>query len=87
MVLQVCCRILANPHDAEDVFQATFLLLARKAGTIRKPESLASWLHGVAHRLALQANAQAMRRRVYKRRAAQMRNTSRISIETGQELQ
>jgi RNA polymerase sigma factor (sigma-70 family) len=85
MVLQVCRRILGNPHDAEDVFQATFLLLARKAGAIRKPESLASWLHGVAHRLALQANAQATRRLAYERRAAQIRTPSRD--ETCQELQ
>ena len=47
MVLQVCRRIQDNEHDAEDIFQATFLLLARKAGSISEPESLASWLHGV----------------------------------------
>ena len=87
MVLQVCRRIQSSSHDAEDVFQATFLLLARKAGSIRKPESLASWLHGVAHRLALEAKAQATRRQTYEREAAQMRSTSNSSVETGQELQ
>src|SRR5690349_9761922 len=58
MVLQVCRRIRGNEHDAEDIFQATFLLLARKAGSIRKRESVASWLHGVAHRLAQAARGQ-----------------------------
>jgi RNA polymerase sigma factor (sigma-70 family) len=87
MVFQVCRRVLGNPQDAEDVFQATFLLLARKAGTIRKPESLASWLHGVAHRLALQANAQAARRLAYERRAVQIRGPSSDREQTCQELQ
>ena len=55
MVLGLARRIAGDGPIAEDVFQAAFLLLARKAHTIRRPESLSCWLHGVAHRLALQA--------------------------------
>src|SRR5438477_10039625 len=50
MVLGVCRRLLRDPHEAEDAFQATFLLLVRKAGALREPESLGPWLHGVARR-------------------------------------
>ncbi len=64
MVLGVCRRVLNDWHEAEDAFQATFLVLARKAGAIARPERLANWLYGVAHRVALKARAQAARSRV-----------------------
>jgi RNA polymerase sigma factor (sigma-70 family) len=62
MVWGVCRRILGQVHDAEDAFQATFFLLARKAGRLRQPNLLGAWLHGVARRIALKARARAGRR-------------------------
>jgi RNA polymerase sigma factor (sigma-70 family) len=66
-VLGVCRRILHRTHDAEDIFQATFLLLARNATKIRKRDCLGPWLCGVAHRLAVRAKAQASHRAVVER--------------------
>ncbi|HEV8058456.1 MAG TPA: sigma-70 family RNA polymerase sigma factor, partial [Gemmataceae bacterium] len=63
MVYRVCWRVLQHSQDAEDAFQATFLILAQKLRTVRKQASLASWLHGVAHRVALKARAQSATRR------------------------
>jgi RNA polymerase sigma factor (sigma-70 family) len=62
MVLGVCQRLLSNVHDCEDAFQATFLVLVRKAASLRKRELLANWLYGVARRTALKARSQSARR-------------------------
>ena len=62
MVMGVCRRLLGNHHDAEDAFQATFLVLARKARSIGRPELLGNWLYGVACRIALKARAQIAKR-------------------------
>jgi len=86
MVLSVCRRSLANEQDREDVFQATFLLLVRKAGSIRRRESVGSWLHGVAHRLAVRCRLQADRRRVHERQAGQARAPSTQTSEAWEEL-
>jgi RNA polymerase sigma factor (sigma-70 family) len=63
MVLGTCRRLLRDCHDADDAFQATFLLLARKAGSLRQPDLLGAWLHGVACRTASKARTLANRRR------------------------
>jgi RNA polymerase sigma factor (sigma-70 family) len=63
MVLSVCQSVLRDPRDAEDAFQATFLVLVRRAHSIWIDESLGGWLHRVAYRVAVRANAEVARRR------------------------
>ena len=63
MVRGVCRRVLADSHDEDDAFQATFLVLVRKAGSLRDADRLGPWLYGVAHRVASKARARKLRRR------------------------
>jgi RNA polymerase sigma factor (sigma-70 family) len=70
MVLGVSRRVLGNLHDAEDVFQATFFVLAQKAGWVMKRAAVAAWLYKVAYRIALKSRAKNDRRRRTERKAA-----------------
>ncbi len=76
MVLSVCQRVLKKSQDAEDAFQATFLVLAEKAPRLRHPGLLANWLYGVAYRTALHARQRASRRSEREREAATLYFTS-----------
>jgi RNA polymerase sigma factor (sigma-70 family) len=72
MVWGVCRRILRDYHDAEDAFQATFLVFVRKAASIASPELLANWLYGVAQQTALKARATTSKRRMRERQVTEM---------------
>ena len=67
MVLGVCRRVLGDARDVEDAFQATFLILARKGGTLGEEDPVGHWLHGVARRVALRARTAAARRRSHEK--------------------
>lgn len=72
MIMGVCRRALRNPHDAEDAFQATFLVLVRKAGSVQPREMLPNFLHGVAYQITRKAKFQAAKRQARERQVAQM---------------
>ena len=71
MVHSVCRRVVGNIHDADDAFQATFIVLVRKAGTLRSRPLLAGWLYGVACRNARKARAMSQKRRAKEKHAAE----------------
>jgi RNA polymerase sigma factor (sigma-70 family) len=86
MVLGVCRRVLHHQHDAEDAFQATFFVLARKAGSIRRQDSLSSWLYQVAYRTAVKARAAAAQRLTAERGEGTMQPADPLAEVTWREL-
>jgi RNA polymerase sigma factor (sigma-70 family) len=87
MVLGVCRRLLRQEQDAEDAFQATFLVLSRKAAAVVPREQLGNWLYGVAYRTALRARAAIHWRRAKERRVADMPRHEALGEEVWHDLQ
>jgi RNA polymerase sigma factor (sigma-70 family) len=86
MVLSVCRQVLSDPHDAEDAFQATFLILVSKAGSIRHREAVGGWLFGIARRVAARAQVEAARRRRHLRELTDNPPVARADVELGTAL-
>src|SRR5262245_44206547 len=78
MVLGLCQRLLGDRHLAEDAFQATFIILARRAATIRSRTSLGAWLHGVGHQVAVRAKAKVAASRNRERESGNMRRGEQL---------
>ena len=87
MVLGVCRRMLRDSHAADDAFQATFLVLVRKATSLRQPELLGNWLYGVAYRIAARARLQTVRRADHELRFPTMPETNHTQDVEQRELQ
>jgi RNA polymerase sigma factor (sigma-70 family) len=87
MVWGVCRRILRNYHDAEDAFQATFLVLVRKAASIVPRDMVANWLYGVAHQTALRARALVARRKGRERQVVKMPEPEVVEPDLWRDLQ
>jgi RNA polymerase sigma factor (sigma-70 family) len=80
MVFGVCRRILQNVHDAEDAFQATFLVLSRKAATVKPRDMVGNWLYGVAYRTAMKSRGMRVKRQAKEKQVAEL---SRVQAPAG----
>jgi RNA polymerase sigma factor (sigma-70 family) len=87
MVLGVCGRVLRDSHDAEDAFQATFLVLARKAASVSPREMVGNWLYGVAHTTALRAKVANAKRRLRERQVADVPEAASAPMDQRDDLQ
>src|ERR671933_368530 len=87
MVLAVCRRLLRNPHDAEDAFQATFLVLARKAAAVSPRERVGNWLYGVAYTTAVRAKVANAKRRARERQMTNMPEPEALPQDPWDDLQ
>jgi RNA polymerase sigma factor (sigma-70 family) len=85
MVLGVCLRVLGDPHDAEDAFQAVFLVLVKNANSV-PPAAVGNWLYGVAYRTALNARRAVARRRARERAEEAMPHPTTLPVEDWTEL-
>jgi RNA polymerase sigma factor (sigma-70 family) len=87
MVLAVCRRVVRNHHDAEDAFQATFLVLARKASSVRPRGMVANWLHGVAYRTALKARTMTAKRQMREKQVKEIPEPATVQQDQWHDLQ
>src|ERR1043166_120913 len=87
MIWNVCRRVLRHQQDAEDAFQATFLVFVRKAASIVPREMVGNWLYGVAHQTALKANATAAKRRTREKQVTEMPEPASAEQEHWTDLQ
>lgn len=86
MVWGVCRRILCNESDAEDAFQATFLVLVRKAASVVPPEQIANWLYGVARQTAVKARAMAVKRKAREKQVTNMPEPASVEQDGSDDL-
>src|SRR5262249_55047769 len=87
MVWGVCRRVVGNHHDAEDAFQATFLVLIRKASSVRARELVGNWLYGVAHQTALKTRALLAKRRAREKQMTDLPESTDAKQEAWRDLQ
>src|SRR5947208_1067170 len=86
MVLGVCRRVTGHTADAEDAFQATFLVLARRAASLARPECVGNWLYGVASRIARKTRSTQLRRRHHERNLSDVSEPAAVAAEPETEL-